>query len=125
MPRNRDLTWSGIAGVIKHHLGLSPPTEDDAWSYNVLQRLTYLVVIFALFPMVILTGLALSPAFNSAIPQPVNWLGGRQSARTLHFFISIALVLFLIVHVALVWRAGFLTRMRAMITGRAPRQEDK
>ena len=125
IPRNEDFSWRRIASVITHHLGLSPPSEDDGWSYNVLQRLTYLFVIFVLFPCVIWTGLALSPAFNSAIPQPVNWLGGRQSARTLHFFISIALVLFLIVHVAMVWRAGFRSRMRAMITGKAARPEDK
>jgi thiosulfate reductase cytochrome b subunit len=78
-----------------------------------------LFVIFVLFPLVIWTGLALSPAFDSAFPATVNLLGGRQSARTLHFFITIALVVFLLVHVVLVWRAGFVNRMRAMITGRA------
>jgi thiosulfate reductase cytochrome b subunit len=77
-------------------------------------------VIFVLFPLVIWTGLGLSPAFDSAIPAAVNLLGGRQSARTLHFFVSVALVLFLIVHVGMVWREGFTARMRAMITGRSP-----
>jgi thiosulfate reductase cytochrome b subunit len=83
----------------------------------VLQRLTYLFVIFILFPLVIWTGLAMSPAFVSAFPLTVTLLGGRQTARTLHFFISLALLLFLIVHVAMVALAGFRTRMRAMITG--------
>jgi thiosulfate reductase cytochrome b subunit len=76
-------------------------------------------VIFVLFPLVIWTGLALSPAFDSAVPAAVNALGGRQSARTLHFFVSGFLLLFLVVHVTMVVLAGFRNRMRAMITGRA------
>jgi thiosulfate reductase cytochrome b subunit len=84
----------------------------------VLQRTAYLGVIFVLFPLVIWTGLALSPAFDSAVPAAVNLLGGRQSARTLHFFVSGALVLFLLVHVAMVALSGFRNRMRGMISGR-------
>jgi thiosulfate reductase cytochrome b subunit len=84
----------------------------------VVQRIAYLSVIFVLFPLVIWTGLALSPAFNSAVPAAVNLLGGRQSARTLHFFVSGLLVIFLVVHVAMVALAGFWSRVRAMITGR-------
>jgi thiosulfate reductase cytochrome b subunit len=95
----------------------------DAHSYNPLQRLTYLFVIFGLFPLVIWTGLAMSPAFDAAVPAAVNLLGGRQSARTLHFFVSAALVLFLLVHVAMVWLAGFRSRVGAMITGRAAQRE--
>jgi thiosulfate reductase cytochrome b subunit len=60
----------------------------------------------------------MSPAFVSAVPASVTLLGGRQSARTLHFFVSLALLLFLVVHVAMVCLAGFSSRMRAMITGR-------
>ena len=82
----------------------------------MLQRLTYLFVIFVLFPLVIWTGLAMSPAFVSEFPEAVNWLGGQQSARTLHFFVSLALVVFLLVHIGMVWLAGFRSRMRAMIT---------
>jgi thiosulfate reductase cytochrome b subunit len=61
----------------------------------------------------------MSPAFDSAVPAAVNLLGGRQSARTLHFFVSGILLLFLVVHVTMVVLAGFRNRMRAMITGRA------
>ena len=86
-------------------------------SYNLLQRLTYLSVIFLLFPAVIWTGLAMSPAIASASPSLVTVLGGQQSARTLHFFVSVLLVLFVIVHIAMVTRAGFQNRMREMITG--------
>lgn len=117
IPSKSDLSLKSIGGVIGHHLRLGKPAPEDAWSYNVLQRLTYLCVIFVLFPLVIWTGLAMSPAFDSAVPATVNLLGGRQSARTLHFFVSIALVVFLFVHVVLVWRSGFWSRVRAMITG--------
>ena len=85
----------------------------------MLQRLAYIVVIFVLFPMIIWTGLAMSPSFVSAVPAAVNILGGQQSARTLHFFLTGALVLFLLVHVFMIFLAGFRSRMRAMVTGRA------
>lgn len=120
LPGGSDLSWRNFINVITHHLRIAPDS-DAAWSYNVLQRLTYLFVVFVLFPLVIWTGLAMSPAFDSAIPATVNLLGGRQSARTLHFFVSMALVLFLIIHVVMVWREGFKSRMRAMITGRSDR----
>jgi thiosulfate reductase cytochrome b subunit len=84
----------------------------------VLQRLTYLFVIFVLFPLLIWSGLDMSLAFVSAFPWSVTLLGGRQSARTIHFFVSVALVLFLFVHVAMVCLAGFWSRTGAMITGR-------
>jgi thiosulfate reductase cytochrome b subunit len=116
-PAPADRTWRAFLGVIGKHLRLKRPDEGEALSYNVVQRAAYLIVIFVLFPLVIWTGLALSPAFNSAFPIAVNVLGGRQSARTLHFLVSVALLLFLIIHVAMVVLAGFMNRMRAMITG--------
>jgi thiosulfate reductase cytochrome b subunit len=117
-PAPPDRTWRAFATVMAKHLRLTRPDAVEAFSYNVVQRASYLFVIFVLFPLVIWTGLALSPAFNSAFPAAVNVLGGRQSARTLHFFVSAFLLLFLIVHVAMLVFAGFTTRMRAMITGR-------
>jgi thiosulfate reductase cytochrome b subunit len=119
LPRKRDLSWRAFSTTIAGHLRFARPSETEAWSYNVLQRLSYLFVIFVLFPLVIWTGLAMSPAFVSAFPATVTSLGGQQSARTIHFFVSIALVLFLLVHVVMVCVAGFRSRMRAMITGRA------
>jgi thiosulfate reductase cytochrome b subunit len=118
-PDKGDRSWRAFSAAISSHLRFERPSEAEAWSYNLLQRLAYLFVIFVLFPVVIWTGLAMSPAFVSAIPAAVNVLGGQQSARTLHFFISLALVLFLVVHIGMVWFAGFRSRMRAMITGRA------
>ena len=124
-PAAADRTLRAFRGVIAKHLRLAPPHDDEAVSYNVLQRVTYLMVIFVLFPFVIWTGLALSPAFNSAVPLAVNALGGRQSARTLHFFVSAFLLLFLIVHIAMVVLAGFRSRMRAMITGFATSPQER
>ena len=120
LPGGADLSWRALSKDIASHLRFERSSEAEAWSYNVLQRLSYLFVILVLFPFVIWTGLAMSPAFVSAIPAAVNLLGGQQSARTLHFFVSLALVFFLLVHVGMVWRAGFRSRMRAMITGHAP-----
>src|SRR6202049_298139 len=119
LPGKAHLSWRPFSAAIANHLRFKPPSEAEAWSYNVLQRLSYLFVIFFLFPLVIWTGLAMSPAFVSAVPAAVNVLGGQQSARTLHFFATLALVLFLLVHVGMIFLAGFRNRMRAMITGRA------
>jgi thiosulfate reductase cytochrome b subunit len=124
-PAPADRKWQACRKVIAGHLRGTPPDEAEAHSYNILQRTAYLVVIFVLFPLVIWTGLALSPAFNSAVPAAVNVLGGRQSARTLHFIVSGALVLFLVVHVVMVVLAGFTTRMRPMITGRPVRHQER
>lgn len=118
IPARRDWTWHAFWEVIAKYLRRAPLDEAEAGSYNVVQRCAYITVIFVLFPLVIWTGLAMSPAFTSAFPVTVTALGGRQTARTLHFFISIALVLFVVVHVAMVIHAGFRSRMRGMITGR-------
>jgi thiosulfate reductase cytochrome b subunit len=118
LPGQADLSWRALSTTIAKHVRFERPSEAEAWSYNVLQRLTYLFVIFVLFPLVIWTGLAMSPAFVSAVPATVTVLGGQQSARTIHFFVSLFLLLFLLVHVVMVCVAGFMSRMRAMITGR-------
>jgi thiosulfate reductase cytochrome b subunit len=118
LPAQGELSWRVLWRAIVKNLRFERPSASDAWSYNVLQRLTYLFVIFVLFPLVIWTGLAMSPAFVSAFPLTVTALGGQQSARTIHFLVSLALLLFVLVHVAMVSLAGFRSRMRAMITGR-------
>src|ERR1017187_11019620 len=102
LPGGADLSWRAFSSASASHLRFERPSEAEAWSYNVLQRLSYLFVIFVLFPFVIWTGLAMSPAFVSVFPATVNLLGGQQSARTLHFFVTLALVLFLLVHVGMV-----------------------
>ena len=88
--------------------------------YNPLQKLTYLVVLAILFPLTIWTGLAMSPAFVSILPATSALLGGQQSARTIHFFLSLVLLAFLVVHIAMIAIAGFRTRTAAMFTGKLP-----
>jgi thiosulfate reductase cytochrome b subunit len=119
LPGKVDLSWRVLSTSIASHLRFKRPSDAEAWSYNVVQRLAYLFVIFVLFPLVIWTGLAMSLAFVSAFPATVTLLGGQQSARTIHFFVSLSLILFLLVHIVMVWFAGFRSHMRAMITGRA------
>jgi thiosulfate reductase cytochrome b subunit len=102
-----------------NHLRWKRPAEEEGLSYNLLQRLAYLAVIFVLFPLMIWTGLAMSPAIVSVFPWMVEVFGGQQSARTIHFLLACFLVLFVLVHVVMVWRAGFVARVRAMITGRS------
>lgn len=118
LPAGADLSRRALSGVIANHLRFKPPREAEAWSYNVLQRLTYLLVIFFVFPLAIWTGLVMSPALSSAFPSAVAILGGQQSARTIHFFVSLILVLFVLAHVFMVWLAGFKNRVKAMIVGR-------
>lgn len=112
-------------GALWRDLWRPPGEKTRSASYNVAQRAAYFGVIFVLIPMVIWTGLALSPSFNAAFPWFVDVLGGRQSARTLHFFITIALTLFLVVHVTMVVLSGFRVRMRGMITGRGAEAEEE
>ena len=118
VPGKADLSWRSLWASCAKALRLKRPSAAEASSYNGLQRLTYLFVIFVLFPLVIWSGLAMSLGFASAFPWSVTLLGGRQSARTIHFFVSLALVLFLFVHVLMVCLAGFWSRTGAMITGR-------
>jgi thiosulfate reductase cytochrome b subunit len=124
-PKPGERNWRAYTSRLGRYLRRAPADPDEIHSYNVLQRAAYLSVIFVLFPLVIWTGLALSPGFNSAFPWAVNVLGGRQSARTLHFFITIALVLFFLVHVVMVAMNGFWNRMRGMITGRVRKSEEQ
>ena len=125
LPASADLSGAGLSRVIAQHLRFKPAPPEEAWSYNVLQRLTYLVVIFVLFPLVIWTGLAMSPAIAAAFPAAVAALGGQQSARTIHFFVSVFLLLFLLVHITMIFLAGFRKRMRAMITGHSDTSKER
>ena len=118
LPPRADRTLRAFWNVIVNYVRRVPAEAADARAYNVVQRVAYLSVIFVLFPLVIWTGLAMSPAFTSAVPVAASAVGGRQSARTIHFFVSGALLLFVVVHVAMVMVSGFRSRMRAMVTGR-------
>jgi thiosulfate reductase cytochrome b subunit len=109
---------NGLLYVLSGFLTQHFQWKNSADSYNLLQRIAYLIVVAILFPLMIWTGLAMSPAITSVFPALVTGLGGQQSARTIHFFIAAFLVLFLLVHVTMVCLAGFTSHVRAMITGK-------
>ncbi len=111
------VSWRALVEETHKHLRLQRPTPSEERSYNLLQRLSYSGVIFILFPLMIWTGLAMSPTFTAAFPLSVDIFGGHQSARTIHFFVTLFLVLFVITHVAMVILSGFKRRVGAMIVG--------
>jgi thiosulfate reductase cytochrome b subunit len=110
--------WKSIGQSIRDHLRFRHPTGEAAKSYNVLQKLAYLAVIFVLLPLIILMGLAMSPWANAVWPGWVDLFGGRQSARTLHFIAAWLLVGFVLIHVFEVIVSGLWNHLRSMITGR-------
>ena len=102
---------------VKEHIFLRFPEGEEAKRYNVIQKITYFIVILVLIPMQVLAGLAMSPGMDSVSPFLLTLFGGRQSARTIHFLIANALVFFVVVHVALVVLSGLWNNMRGMVTG--------
>ena len=102
---------------IKQHAALRFPTGAAALSYNVLQKLAYCGVLFVLLPLMILTGLTMSPGLNSGLSGLVDLFGGRQSARSLHFIAAAGLAGFFLVHITMVILAGPINEVRSMITG--------
>lgn len=92
--------------------------HDDPAAYNTLQKLSYVATIFVLIPVMILTGLAMSPAMDAAWPWLIEIFGGRQSARSIHFIAMVLLVGFIIIHLTLVILAGPVGEVMSMITGR-------
>jgi thiosulfate reductase cytochrome b subunit len=115
-PTRRDL--GSIWQSIKDHARFKHAKGEAARHYNVLQKLTYLSVIFVWLPLVILMGFSMSPMLNALLPGWVDAFGGRQSARTLHFVAALALVAFTALHVFLVITTGLWNNMRSMISGR-------
>ena len=107
-----------VGHSIREHIRLRFPKGEEAKRYNVIQKLTYLAVIFGLLPLVVATGLCMSPQLNADFPWLPAFFGGRQSARTLHFLAAFGLFAFFAIHVAMVVASGFWNNMRSMITGR-------
>jgi thiosulfate reductase cytochrome b subunit len=97
---------------------LRHPKGEAARRYNVLQKLTYLLVMFALLPLIVLMGLGMSPRLDSALPGWIDLFGGRQAMRTLHFIIAWTIMLFVLVHVFEVLVSGVWNNLRSMISGR-------
>src|SRR3546814_592371 len=103
---------------IKDHARLRFPKGAAAARYNILQKLSYIGVIFILLPLMIATGLTMSPGMNAAWPWLLDLFGGRQSARSIHFIVAALLLAFFIVHLIMVLLAGPYNEIRSMITGR-------
>ncbi len=116
LPARAELAAAAVGRAIVS--GLRRNALDAGAAYNVVQRLAYLAVTLVLCPAMVWTGLAMSPAATAAIPALSALLGGRQSARTVHFFGAALLALFLVLHVAMLCRRGGLGRIRAMVSGR-------
>ena len=114
-PWPRDLRTLGES--IRDHLRFRHPTGEAAARYNVMQKLAYTSVIFGLAPLAIVSGLAMSPRFDSIVPFVVTVLGGRQSARTIHFLTTFAFVGFTMTHLFMVAVTGLINNVRSMVTG--------
>lgn len=116
--RRGELAPKHVWADIVDHAKLKFAVGDAALRYSILQKLTYILVIFVLIPLMIATGLAMSPGLNAAWPWMLDVLGGRQSARSLHFIATTGLVGFIVVHLVLVVLTGPYNQIRGMITGR-------
>lgn len=124
-PGRHELAPRHLWREIIDHARLRFPSGELAGRYNALQKLTYIVVVAALLPLMVLTGVTMSPGVDAAFPVLLDIFGGRQSARTLHFITASLLVVFVVVHVAMVILSGPWNNMRSMVTGRyAIRQEE-
>ena len=117
-PTADELKPSHVWHDIKQHARLRFPTGDAALNYNILQKFSYVAVIFALLPLMMLSGLTMSPGIDAAWPWLVDLFGGRQSARSIHFICAMMLLAFIAVHLVMVVLAGPLNEIRSMITGR-------
>ena len=111
---------------VKDHARLRFPKGEAAARYGILQKLSYIGVIFILLPLMIATGLTMSPGLNASAPWLLDVFGGRQSARSIHFIAAWALVAFFFVHIAMVALAGPVNEIRSMVTGwfRLPPEKD-
>ena len=116
--RRGELSPAHLAEDVRDHLAFRFHDADDPGRYNTLQKFSYILVIFGLLPIVILTGLTLSPGMDAAWPWLLDLFGGRQSARSLHFLAMAGLAGFTVVHLTLVILAGAVNEVRSMLTGR-------
>jgi thiosulfate reductase cytochrome b subunit len=114
-PSGKD--WRSIGKSLRDHLILKHPGGEETKRYNVLQKLAYASILFIIAPLIVLTGLAMSPTIDTAVPWLLTILGGRQAARTIHFVACFSFVAFILIHVFQVILTGFLNNIRSMVTG--------
>jgi thiosulfate reductase cytochrome b subunit len=117
-PTFADLGPRNILHEIVEHARLRFPKGEEARHYNVLQKLAYLSVVILLLPLMVLTGMTMSPALDAAFPWLLDLFGGRQSARSIHFIVASLTVAFVVVHLIMVVVSGLWNNVRSMITGR-------
>jgi thiosulfate reductase cytochrome b subunit len=117
VPRLRELSPRLLWQEVARHLHPPMPQALGGPPYGLLQKLTYLGVVVVALPVMVLTGLTMSPAVTAAHPALLDLFGGSQSARTIHFFVFTAIVLFLLIHIVMVVLTGFRRQMRAMTLG--------
>ena len=117
LPGRDELSGTHLRDEISEHLRWPRRSHESTRSYGTLQKLSYLLLIFVYVPLMFLTGIAQSPGITAALPGLLDMFGGRQTARTLHTFGTVLLVLFVLVHVLEVAAAGVVNRVRSMITG--------
>lgn len=117
LPRKTELAPRHLWHEVIDHARLRFPKDGRARHYNALQKISYVVVICLLLPMMLVTGATMSPGLNAALPWLPDLLGGRQSARTLHFTSATLLVTFVMIHLAMVVLSGLRNNLRSMITG--------
>ncbi|THD70925.1 cytochrome b/b6 domain-containing protein [Phenylobacterium sp.] len=118
VPNQHDVAPKNIWHEIVAHAQLKFPKGEEARHYNVLQKGAYLAVILVLLPLMVLTGLCMSPGFDAGAPWLVDVFGGRQSARTIHFLTAFAIIGFVLLHLFMVVASGTWNNVRSMITGR-------
>lgn len=116
-PRSAELTPRSLWRSIIDHLRLVHPTGEDARRYNILQKLAYIAVIFGLLPLMVASGLAMAPGVDAAAHWLPSLLGGRQSARSIHFLAASGVTAFVVVHLVEVVLAGPINEVGSMITG--------
>jgi thiosulfate reductase cytochrome b subunit len=118
LPNRHDVAPKNVWHEIVTHAKLQFPKGEEARHYNVLQKGAYLAVVLILLPLMVLTGLCMSPGFDAFAPWLVDFFGGRRSARTIHFLTAFSLVGFVLLHLAMVVASGTWNNIRSMITGR-------
>lgn len=119
LPRAAELSPAAVWRDIRAHLA-RPAAEHVGPPYNLLQKLSYCFAVLIALPLMVLTGITMSPAITAACPWLLDLFGGSQSARTIHFFTFAALLLFVIAHVVMVVLTGFMRQLKAMTLGGSP-----
>ena len=116
--RRGELAPKHLIEEVIHHAQLKFPTGAAALKYNTLQKLTYILVLFVLLPLLILTGMCLSPGLAPLTGWAIDLFGGRSTARSIHFLCAGGIAAFIVVHLTLVMLAGPYNEIRSMITGK-------